>query len=370
MRPSRCTGHASAAGATSAPCASSARPADRRAAPRPQAAPASTGNARSFRRVRRRHARLAPAGAPGVRRRAPRGDAPPRRAARSAGCPPRAGRGAGLAATSTPQHRLAHKIDMPYLAAARAHLLTLTATQARASARADFDLAAQFAALFAAALAPGESDESDESDELDALEEPEYLLFGRLGAMIAQAAPEEARTIWEPLLALGTPAESRIAPFLTEQWRTALELDPVPATFALVIKEQLAFAAACTTWRGWKTDDLLLELVCLNRSGPPAYGRSPPRAPDGAAARVVRGRRRPGSRTRTRHARSSRSSASRSPPTSSRPPCAGWPNANAPPRPPTRTSTRPSPTSSPHCSAATAGSFATTRTQALCWQRW
>ena len=160
--------------------------------------------------------------------------------------------------------RLAHAIDVSYLANARVHVFSLPEEVDDEERARRLDLASQFASVFGGALVPDETGEVDGSPS-----EEEYQLYRRLGSITVQAGVAEARPIWQPLLAAGTPARSWLSPFISEVWVTALTLESPPPQFPELIREMLAFAANQETWTGWETDELQLELLCLSRYGYP-----------------------------------------------------------------------------------------------------
>ena len=169
-----------------------------------------------------------------------------------------------LPTVGDPLYLLAHAIDVSYLAAARAHMFSLPETLGGEERVRRLDLASQFASVFAGALVPDDTGEVNGSPSME-----EYQLYRCLGSMAVQASVAEARTIWQPILAAGTPARSWVSAFISEVWTTALTHESPPPQFAELFREILAFAANQETWTGWETDELQLDLLCLSRYGYP-----------------------------------------------------------------------------------------------------
>ena len=163
-----------------------------------------------------------------------------------------------------PIYRIASSVDVSYLLAARAHLLSLPDGLDEDERGRRIDLAAQFSSLFAGALDPG-----GEGDVEGVPSEEERTLHSLLAAMTVRAGPEAARRIWEPIVAAGGPAHYWVADFINDIWRVALAEERTPTHFPALVKEMFAFAARQETWKGAYTDELELALLCLNRFGYP-----------------------------------------------------------------------------------------------------
>jgi hypothetical protein len=160
-----------------------------------------------------------------------------------------------------PIYRIASSVDMSYLLAARAHLLSLPDGLDDEERERRLDLAAQFSSLFAETHVPGERSRVPT--------EEESTLNTLLATMTVCAEPEPARRIWAPILATGSSAHYWVSDFINDIWRAALAEEPVPADFSLRVKEMMAFAAEQETWTGSRTDELELALLCLSRFGHP-----------------------------------------------------------------------------------------------------
>lgn len=161
-------------------------------------------------------------------------------------------------------HRLAHAVDLAYLTAALTHVLSLPDELDREERTRRVDLASQIAWIFAGALVPDDTGEVDRSPSQE-----EYGLYRRLGAMTARANVDHARSIWEPILRVGTAARAWLSAFIGELWTAALLAESPPSQFAELIKEMLAFASEHETWTGWGTEELQLDLLGLSRFGYP-----------------------------------------------------------------------------------------------------
>lgn len=167
-------------------------------------------------------------------------------------------------ADADPIYRIASAVDVSYLLAARAHLLSLPDGLPGEERARRLDLAVQMSSLFARALVPGERGdvEGTPSDE-------ERALHTLLAGMTVRADRDAARPIWQPILAAGSPAHYWVSDFIKDVWVAALGEDPTPTKFADLIKEMMAFAAEQPSWTGAFTDELELDLLCLNRFGYP-----------------------------------------------------------------------------------------------------
>lgn len=157
-----------------------------------------------------------------------------------------------------PIYRIASSVDVSYLLAARAHLLSLPDGLADEELGRRLDLAAQFSSLFARALVPGERGDVEEPPS-----EEERTLHSLLAGMTVRADSEAARRIWEPILTAGSPAHYWVSDFINDVWSAALREEPTPAHFPALIKQMMAFAAEQETWQGAHTDELKLALLCL-----------------------------------------------------------------------------------------------------------
>lgn len=96
----------------------------------------------------------------------------------------------------------------------------------------------------------------------------ERLLFSLLAALTLDSTLEEARTIWQPILAAGGPAHYWVEDYLGKIWQAALAPDRWPPTFPALIKEMLAFASGADTWQGPRNElGPALAIVGLNQWG-------------------------------------------------------------------------------------------------------
>jgi hypothetical protein len=157
--------------------------------------------------------------------------------------------------------RLASAIDLNYLLRAMAHRI---GPEADPGGQASLGLAADLAKLLAGSLVvnPGEH-------KVDGTPyEHERVALDLVARVVVAADPREAAPIWEPILALGAPAHYWVTDFLREIWAGARHQDPVPRTFPDLVKEMIAFAAECETWRKpHRSDDNDLALAGLDSWG-------------------------------------------------------------------------------------------------------
>ena len=163
-----------------------------------------------------------------------------------------------------PIYAIASSLDVTYLLAARAHLLSLPDGLDDIERRRRLDLAAQFSSLFAGALVPGKRGDVEGTPSAE-----ERTLHSLLAAIVVHADVEAARRIWQPILAAGSPAHYWVSDFIGDVWRVALVEETTPADFPALIKEMMAFAAEQETWKDGYTDELELALLCLSHFGYP-----------------------------------------------------------------------------------------------------
>ena len=162
-------------------------------------------------------------------------------------------------------HRILRPIDLSYLVASRRHFTTLAdAPHARTSV-VEFaaDLAAYLASELAPATASNRSPRSPYDEERDTLE---LLADLTISADIAQA-----RTIWEPILALGTTDSSSVKDYLSQVWETACTNDRWTAAFPGLVAEMLDYAKTASTWHGHRSTGVLALAV----AGLDKWGHSP-----------------------------------------------------------------------------------------------
>lgn len=167
---------------------------------------------------------------------------------------PRRGRGV---------YRIAHAVEVGYLLAAWRHLLAVPSSLDANEATRRIALAQNLAEVFGSVWRA----DGDERDSVPTMEE-RALLTG-LGAVTIAAPPDEARRIWEPILAAGAGAHYHVAELLNEVWAAALSADSAPNSFVPLIKEMMDFSSSHENWTGFRWSDTEMSLLCLNRFGLP-----------------------------------------------------------------------------------------------------
>jgi hypothetical protein len=152
-----------------------------------------------------------------------------------------------------PRDRAFSVIDVEYLIAAFAHLLVLSDGLDASERERRFRFAGELATFIGDSLVPNEG-----NDEVNGTPyQVEWNLLDVLGQMTVEASLDEARQIWQPIVARGIPADHWVEAFLRGMWRAAIAQSSLPLHFEVMIKELLAFASQCETWRsgaGWPRD--------------------------------------------------------------------------------------------------------------------
>jgi hypothetical protein len=160
--------------------------------------------------------------------------------------------------------RIAHAVDVSYLLAAWSHLLALPDGIDGGERRRRLTAGRALAEVFAAARLPDEHGKVDGTPT-----EEERNLHERLGAMVVVAPADDARAIWEPILAAGSPAHYWVTDFIGDVWTAGLASDPTSPVFVDLLKEMMAFAFDHPAWKGFRRSEIELSLLCLHRYGHP-----------------------------------------------------------------------------------------------------
>ncbi|MET8042457.1 hypothetical protein ABZU25_16545 [Micromonospora sp. NPDC005215] len=188
------------------------------------------------------------------------------------------------AATSFPDGRDARSrtlrtLDLGYLVASRPHFTALTAAaDTRTRAR-----AVEFAADLATFLASGLTSTEAATRSSHYPYDEERRASGLLADVTISADAAEARTVWEPILALGTTASSWVGNYLSQVWKTACTKDPCPAAFPALVANMLGFATTANTWQGYSGTGVLALAV----AGLSEWGHSPVSEQQTAALRAA-----------------------------------------------------------------------------------
>lgn len=77
----------------------------------------------------------------------------------------------------------------------------------------------------------------------------EHTALALLARVTLDATLDEARPIWQPILAASASAHYWVENFLGELWRVALAPETAPQAFPALIKEMFAFAEDAESWR-------------------------------------------------------------------------------------------------------------------------
>ena len=168
-----------------------------------------------------------------------------------------------IGAAMGPRHRSLSLVNLGYLTAARRHLVDPLPAPDSDRRRHAIEFGADLATLIAGGLVT----DGHERVEGTPYEEDRSVL-GLLAELTVQATLEEAKGIWQPILAAGGPAHHWVEDYLRNVWRAARAADRWPTTFPDLVKEMLVFASGADTWRGQYGDsDIDLAIVGLDRWG-------------------------------------------------------------------------------------------------------
>lgn len=172
-------------------------------------------------------------------------------------------------ATRLPDAHDAHShtlrtLDLGYLVASRPHFTALAdAADTRTRARA-VEFATDLATFLASRLTPTKAAHGSSRDPHD----EERRALGLLASVTINANAAQARTIWEPILALGGTASSWVDNYLGQVWNTACTKIPWPAAFPALVTDMLDFATTASTWQGHSgTSVLALAVAGLSERG-------------------------------------------------------------------------------------------------------
>lgn len=153
--------------------------------------------------------------------------------------------------------RILLSLSFGYLVRARVHLINALATADPASRERIFTLARDLATLIVTGLTAQDHQLYD--DERDVLQ--------LLAAFTVNGTREEARTVWEPILAAGGAARHWVEAYLNAVWSQALSAVPRPPAFATVVSDMLVYATQAESWQTRGSGDLQKAVIGLNRWG-------------------------------------------------------------------------------------------------------
>ncbi len=153
--------------------------------------------------------------------------------------------------------RILLSLSFGYLVRARVHLVKELATADPGSRDRIFTFAGDLATLTVTGLTAEDHQLFD--DERDVLR--------LLAAFTVNGTREEARTVWEPILAAGGAAEHWVEAYLNALWSQALSAVPRPSAFATVVGDMLVYATLAESWQTRNSGDLQVAVIGLNRWG-------------------------------------------------------------------------------------------------------
>ncbi|MEV6527466.1 hypothetical protein AB0M43_36630 [Longispora sp. NPDC051575] len=168
--------------------------------------------------------------------------------------------------------RMLRTLDLDYLIAARPHF---TGQNSTADPRV-VEVAGDLADFVATGLAPTTATKRFPRHPYQA----ESHALDLLADVTVNADPAQARTIWEPILALGGTAAPWVEHYLDGVWKTACAKDTLPAAFLTLVSDMLA---AADTWQGHRSTGVLALAV----AGLSEWGRSPVTEQQTAALRAA-----------------------------------------------------------------------------------
>ena len=90
--------------------------------------------------------------------------------------------------------------------------------------------------------------------------EPEYALLRALPERIIQMRPDEARAVWEPILALGGIAHYWVESFLDDWFMVGLQTIPAPDEFVREWQAMLDYTEGAEAWSGARRSYRVAEL--------------------------------------------------------------------------------------------------------------
>jgi len=153
--------------------------------------------------------------------------------------------------------RILLSLSLGYLVRAHVHLVNQLATADPSSRKRIFTFAEDLATMIVTGLTAEDHQLYD--DERDVLQ--------LLAAFTLNGTREEARTVWEPILAVGGDGEHWVEAYLNALWARALSAVPRPAAFATIVGDMLAYATLAESWQTRGRGGLQMAVIGLNRWG-------------------------------------------------------------------------------------------------------